>query len=212
MSKFCKACNKQVDDSLSFCPTCGGQLETVADSKPVAANDAIGKAKDVAGDLVSKVKSDKKLLIGAGVAAVVVLILIFGLGIKMLDPGAGVAKKYWKAYIKEDADKIVKLLHEDMYEDEDDVVDAIEEEFDDNKDADREIKKFKIVESVKYSEDQLEDLAEVLENIYDIDEDDVKAAKHVWARMVVEYDGEESVTYTSATVIKIEGKWYIYSY
>lgn len=211
MSKFCKTCNKQVDDSLSFCSTCGGQLETVADSQPVASNDTIGKAKNVAGDLVSKVKSDKKLLIGAGVAAVVVLILIFVLGIKMIDPAAGVAKKYWKAYIKEDADKIVTLIHEDMYEDEDDVIEELEDEFDQNEDYDIEYKKVKVVETIKYTEDQLEDLAETLE-YYDIDEDDVKAAKRIWFRVVGEVDGEKSISYESKLVVKIEGKWYIYSY
>lgn len=211
MSKFCKACNKQVDDSLSFCPTCGGQLETVADSQPVVSNDAMGKAKNVAGDLVSKVKSDKRLLIGAGAAAVVVLILIFVLGIKMLEPGTGVAKKYWKAYMKEDADKIVSLIHEDMYEDEDDVVEDLEDEFDQNEEYDIEYKKAKVVETIKYTEDQLEDLAKTLE-YYDIDEDDVKAAKRVWFRVVAEVDGEKSVSYESKVVVKIEGKWYIYSY
>lgn len=219
MSKFCKACNKQVDDSLSFCPTCGGQLETVADSQPVVSNndakakvnDVAGKAKNVAGDLVSRVKSDKLVLVLVAIIAVIALFAVGSFVLKVLQPGYGTANSYLKNYyVKQKADKVVKYVHEDTYEDEDDFVENIEDYVYENwEDSDIEYKSVKIVDSFTYSKDLVEEFAEELQDSYDIDEDDVKSVKDFFVKYVVEYDGEKVVSYGSITAYKVGSKWYI---
>ena len=61
-----------------------------------------------------------------------------------------------------------------------------------------------------YSKDQLEDLAESFETLYDIDEKDVKAAKRFHVKVVYDNDGEKTIDYVTVTVVKVGKKWSIY--
>lgn len=170
------------------------------------ANQVAGKAKGFANDYVQKVKTDKKYMIVTAVVVVLVLVLLFG---KMLMPGSGVVRSYMSGMKKFNAEKIVKLYHEDMYEDEDDEIDELEERFEEYEDEDYKITSYKIRECEKYSKDEVEDLAESLESYYDIDEDDVKAARKYWVRYKYDEDGDKGIAYRSVVVVKIEGKWYL---
>lgn len=170
------------------------------------ANEVAGKAKVWATDYVQKVKTDKNYMIGTAVVVVVVLLLLFG---KMLVPGYRVVNSFMNGMKKFDAEKIVKLYHEDMYDDEDDEIDELEDRFDNYEDDDYKITGFKIRECDKYSKDELEDLAENLETYYDIDEDDVQAARTYYVRYTYDEDGDKGLSYRSVTVVKIDGKWYL---
>ena len=171
-------------------------------------NEIAGKAKGLCGNLIQKIKTDKKYMIGAIVVVVLVLVLLFG---KMFQPGYGVVNSYMNGMKKFDAEKIVKLYHKDMYEDKDDEIDDLEDSFDELKDEDFKIVGFKIRECDKYSKDELEDLAERLESYYDIDEDDVQAARTYYVRYNYDEDGDKGLSYKSVTVVKIKGKWYLYN-
>jgi hypothetical protein len=175
--------------------------QVVDKSKEVA-----GKAKTFATDYVGKVKTDKKYMVITAVVAVIILVLLFG---KLFMPGSGVVRSYWNGMKKADAEKMVKLYHEDTYEDEDDVEEEWEDRFDYLEDADIEYKSFKIVDCEVYSKDELEDLAEDLEDTYDIDEKDVKAARTYFVKVKYTTDGDKDLSYTSVDVVKIEGKWYL---
>ncbi len=174
----------------------------------VGAKDAVGKAKVFAGNYAERVKTDKKVMVATIVVVVLVLLLIFG---KFLTPGYGVVNSYMNGMKKFNAEKIVKLYHEDMYEDEDDEIDDLEERFEEYEDEDYAIKGFKIRECDKYSEDEVEDLAESLETLYDIDEDDVQAARTYYVRYTYDDDGDKGLSYRGVTVVKIDGKWYLYN-
>ena len=172
------------------------------------ANEVAGKAKGWATDYVQKVKTDKKYMVITAVVVVVILLLLFG---KMLMPGYGVVNSYMNGMKKFNAEKIVKLYHKDMYDDEDDEIDELEERFEGYEDDDYKITGFKIRECEKYSKDEVEDLAETLESYYDIDEDDVQAARTYYVKYTYDEDGDKGLSYRSVTVVKIEGKWYLMS-
>lgn len=170
-------------------------------------NASVGKAKNVAINFVGRLQTDRRLMIGTIVVVVLVLLILFG---KFLDPGYRVANSYMNASKKMDAEKIVELAHEDFYEDEDDAVNLLEDVFDELEDEDYVITSYKIRECEKYSDDELDDLAERIEEKYDIDEKDVQAAKTYHIRINSKEDDEKDIDYTSVTVVKIDGKWYYY--
>lgn len=173
-------------------------------------NELTGKAKGVANNFVGKLKSDKRVLI-ATVVVVVVLLVLLSTGFRILSPSYWTANAYMSAYKKMDAEKIVSLQHKDLYEDEDDEIDELEDRFDALEDDDYKITSYKFRECEKYSEDELEDLAERLEEYYDIDEKDVQAARTYYIRVKSKTDDEKDIGYRAVTVVKIEGKWYLYN-
>ena len=224
MSKICKTCNIQVDDSANVCPNCGTRFEEVnvapqqsVVNEPIVntealkskAGDVAGKAKGFANELASKMKGDKVTLVAVGALAVIVLVFLVSYIGNFIAPGHSVVRSYYSAYKKEDAEKMVKFFHKKFYDDEDDLIEDYEDEFEDMEDEDYKILKAKVVESQKYSEDTLEDFAETLDSYYDIDEDSVEAVKDVYVRLVIDNDGENMVKYVSETVVKIDGKWYL---
>lgn len=223
MSKICKTCNIQVDDSANVCPNCGTKFEEVSIAPQQSSNDAIvntevlkskagdvaGKAKGFANELAGKMKGDKVTLVAVGALAIIVVAFLVSFIGKIVTPGHSIVSSYYRAYMKEDAKKMVKFFHEDFYDDEDDLIEDYEDEFEEMEDEDYKILKAKVVESQKYSEDALEDLAESLDSYYDIDEDSVKAVKDVYVRLVIDNDGEKMVKYVSETIVKIDGKWYL---
>lgn len=168
----------------------------------------VGKAKGAVDNYTTNIKTNKKYQIGTIVVVVVVLLLLFG---KMLSPAYRVVNSYMGGMKKFNAEKIVKLMHKDMYEDDDDEIDSLEETFEYMEDEEYSFKSYKIREYEKYSEDELEDLAEKLDEYYGIDEDEVKAARTYWVKAVVDVDGEKNITYNDVTVVKIKGKWYLYN-
>ena len=165
--------------------------------------------------VVDKLKTNKPLMIGAIAGVAVVAVLVIVLVASLLNPSKTVVSKYMSGMKSFNAEKIAKLYSEEILEaqydgDIDDLVDSLEEQFEEYEDEDYKITGYKIRECENYSEDELEDLAESLDEYYDIDEKDVKAAKKYFVRVNVDEDGEKNIRYNSVTVIKIKNKWSLY--
>lgn len=113
------------------------------------------------------------------------------------------------------ADKIVKLYHEDIIEarydgDEDELIESIEEDLEEMEDEDTVVKGYKIRDCETYSEDELEELAEYMDEYLDINEDDVKSAKKYFVKVDLDEDGERNIDYMTVVVVKIGNKWSLY--
>jgi len=184
--------------------------QPVAPAQPVAGNGAAGM-----NGIIEKLKTNKPMMIGAIAGVAVVAVLVIALGASLLNPSKSVVSKYMSGMKSFNAEKIAKLYDDALIEaqydgDRDDLVDSLEDQFEEYEDEDYKITGYKIRECENYSEDELEDLAEDLEEYYDIDEKDVKAAKKYFVRVNVDEDGEKNIRYNSVTVIKIKNKWSLY--
>lgn len=185
------------------------------DALKAQAGNLANTAKTGVKTFVEKVKTDKGVMVGAIVGVVLVLILVVMVGSKLLNPSYSVVNKYMSGMKKQNAEKIAKLYHEDIIEakydgEKDDLIDDLEEDFEDMDDEDTKITGYKIRECKKYSEDELEDLADYMEEYMDIDAKDIKAARKYFVRVNYDVDGEKDLSYTSVVVIKIGNKWSLY--
>ena len=185
------------------------------DALKAQAGNLANNAKSGVNTYIEKLKTDKGVLIGTIVGAVLIFVLLVIVGSKLLNPSYNVVNKYMNGMKKFNAEKIAKLYNEEMlekrYDDVDEFIEYLEENFEELEDDDYKIDSFKIREAEKYSEDELEDLAETLDEYYGIDEDEVKAAKKYWVRSNLDEDGEKNIEYESVVVVKIGNKWYLYS-
>ena len=166
--------------------------------------------------MLGKLKSNKTMMIGVIAGAVVLLLVIVFFASKLLNPSYNIVNKYMSGMKSMNAEKIVKLYDEAMIEamydgDEDEMIDSLEELFDEQEDEDYKITGYKIRECENYSEDELDDLTDDFEDYYGIDGDEVKAAKKYWVKIIVDKDGEKDIEYTDVTVVKIKNKWSLYS-
>lgn len=178
------------------------------------ANNLVEKVKGGLNYYTTNIKNDKKLMIGTGVV-VLVVVLLFAL--LFVNPSKSVAKKYANAMVKYDAKAIVEITHEDMIKSmeeyleylDQDYEEMLEESFEELEDSDIEYKSYKIDgDSKKYDKDDLEELAETLEDSYDIDEKDVTAARRYTIRFEIDEDGDDEEEKVKVVVAKIKGKWY----
>lgn len=178
------------------------------------ANEMAAKAKAGVGNFTEKFKSDKKFktnVIGIGIAVIVVIVLLV---VYLTGGSKGAVKGFAKAYVNMDAKEVVKYMHEDYlayYEDLDiDLEDSLDDGFDDLKDEDYEYLSYEINDSEKIEKDDVEDIAENLEELYDINENDVKAAVLYTIKFKVDDDGDKDTLKNDVTAVKISGKWYIF--
>ena len=194
------------------------QVQQPVQQPTVNANTLVNNAKDGVNNFVGKLKSGDKqsliIAIAAGVVALLFLIIVAFLAINLLDPAKGVVNKYMTGMKKFDAEKIARLYPEELiekrYDDLDELVDSLEETFEEFEDDDYSVTSYKIREYEKLSEDELEELAETLESSYDIDEDDLKEARKYFVFVKTDEDGEKNLSYRTVTVIKVKNKWYLY--
>lgn len=194
------------------------QVQQPVQQPTVNANTLVNNAKDGVNNFVGKLKSGDKqsliIAIAAGVVALLFLIIVAFFAINLLDPAKGVVNKYMTGMKKFDAEKIAKLYPEELiekrYDDLDELVDSLEETFEEFEDDDYSVTSYKIREYEKLSEDELEELAETLESSYDIDEDDLKEARKYFVFVKTDEDGEKNFAYRTVTVIKVKNKWYLY--
>ena len=194
------------------------QVQQPVQQPTVNANTLVNNAKDGVNNFVGKLKSGDKqsliIAIAAWVVALLFLIIVAFLAINLLDPAMGVVNKYMTGMKKFDAEKIARLYPEELiekrYDDLDELVDSLEETFEEFEDDDYSVTSYKIREYEKLSEDELEELAETLESSYDIDEDDLKEARKYFVFVKTDEDGEKNLSYRTVTVIKVKNKWYLY--
>ena len=162
-------------------PAADNQQIVNTEAAKAKANELVGKAKEGVEYYKKNIKTDKKLWIGTAVVALVVVLLLVSL---MGGSGKGAAKKYANAMVKGDAKALMSVLHEDFvesfddileYGDYDDLEEMWEEAFESREDEDIEYKGYEITDVKKdYDRDDIEDVAEYLNDAYDIDEDSVK--------------------------------------
>lgn len=196
-----------VQQSVNQVPNASQQIVNTTLVKEKA-NAFMGKANGVLNNTVANLKTNKTYQVGAIVVVVLVLLLLLG---KYLSPSYRVVNSYMSGMKNFNAEKIVKLLHEDTYDDEDDEIDDLEDEFDEYKNEDYAIKSYKIVDSITYTESQLEAVAESFETLYDIDEKDVKAVKQYVVKIKADNDGDKEYSYSRVIVVKVKGKWYLWN-
>ncbi len=222
MSKFCGNCGTMMDDSAAVCGNCGTPLSNNA--QPA------NKANPLEGVLKGVKNGNKNTLIKGGIAAVVAVVVLV-LIISLFSGGSDKAvKKLIKAYDKENAAAIVKLTPEFMINYAEDIYGSWGEEYDAEKEIEKEIESFyemmeeedlegnlkfsyKIKDEDKLDKDDLEDVAEEMEAMFDdFDEKKLKAAVEYEVDVTVKAGGEKENLDLEVYVIKYGGKWYVFSY
>lgn len=204
---LCNKCGIEMGNE-AFCPNCGTPA---------------GQGAPAGAEAAPSVDIKKYLpIIGAAAGVLVVIILLVSL---LGGGGSGKMEKLLnkeaKAVMKEDVDAYIKTLPECVlkvnekaaggahdYEDEADkelssTFDYLEEEYD---------KDFKIsynvIDTRKMSEDELDDYNDFFEEIYD--EEITKGYYGVYEITIKGDDGKQ-YQYGSATLVKVDGEWYLAS-
>ncbi len=228
MSQFCEQCGSPLNDSDRFCEKCG---------TPIAAPAAAPAApkKKAAGSLINRFKTDKKFtIIVAAAAAVVILAVIL---ICIFAGGGKGGASSWKDAVEnimsagfqgEASKKELKALAPAAYwdylekEEDMDIDDAYDEyqdywaDFEESMEYmaemldEKKIKfDFEIGDKEKLSKSDRKDIAEELEDMYDIDSDSVTAGYEVEVEMFIK-DYEDYYTDSmSMYVMEIDGGWYV---
>ena len=193
-------------------PAADNQQIVNTEAAKAKANELVGKAKEGVEYYKKNIKTDKKLWIGTAVVALVVVLLLVSL---MGGSGKSVVKKYAKAMMNGDTETMLKIRHEDYLNKLEDYYDDAEayydEMFEELEDSDTEIKGYEITDVKKdYDKDDIEDVAEMLDEYYDIDEDSVKNMVRYTIKWDLEIDGDDETEKEKVLVIKIDGKWYLF--
>lgn len=207
--------NEQVTEPIQS----GSNQQIVnTDAAKAKVNDLVGKAKGGVEYYTANIKTDKRLMIGTAIAVVVVVLL----GVLLFsNPSKSIAKKYAEAMLEGDAEIMMSILHEDYieyiednlpeYTDYDDAEEMFEEIFDERKDEDIEYLSYEITDvKTDYDKDDVEDVADHLNELYDIDEDSVKNVARYTIKFEVEYDGDDETEKEKVFIVKIDGKWYYF--
>lgn len=224
--KFCAKCGAQNADNAVFCKVCGGPLQ--AGQQPGQAGQP-GKnpiAGGMSGVAAKAKKMDKNKIIGIAAVAVAAILLIVLLSALFSGGGdhglIGKMMKYTGMTGKPNAEKVVKLYHEDVmkgytkYRDTtikkftndlqdnlEDVIDGMDDEYDKWK------VKVKVVGAENVDKDRLEELDEQYDEAIG---KGVKAAKVVFYITYTTIDGEkETPTVSTQTIVKIGARWYLHS-
>jgi len=223
MSKICMNCGNQMDDATMFCVNCGTPVPTPAPA-PAAPVKQKKAAKVDVGGLTKDIKSNpKKLAILGGIAVALIVVIIIAVSLikpyvgwqsaltNYFDLGEGKAAAVTKNIPKEAYDWIedkYDLEKKDITSDKKDYAEDI------SKDAkDRYGDNFKVTfkgeKTKKFKKQMLENLADGIENSYDIDAKKVKAAYK--ADIKVDISGKEGFAWyeDTVTVVKIGGSWYV---
>lgn len=239
MSKVCGQCNLTVDDNVAFCPGCGAQLpvaettvqQSTTNNTPIVnteaakakANEIAGQAKEKGTAFVQKLKTDKKtqFICGGVIVAIIVLIVLFNV---VFPSSTSVLKGYMKAYQKLDAKKVIKYYNPEYikyiedessffkYLDVDTYEEYLEESYDKLKDNDFKIISYEIDKDYKaLSKSKIEDIADNLEDEYDISAKKVKNVRKYSVKIKTETDGDKDTDKESIYLIKIGMKWYVFS-
>ena len=198
---FCENCGKENPAGATFCEGCGGALEG-AQVENAGGNEKVKKIAIIAG----------------AVAAVVILLAIFG----VFTPGSVKAlKKMHKGYLNANA-KAVWAVSVTPYSDEwemdkEEKKEAIEEAQEELKEdkQDRKDDKIKISYknykvSKKYKKNDVKKIAEYMEENmgYDMDEYKLQAVQVVKYSYVRKEDGDKDTDTTKTVMMKVKGKWY----
>ena len=230
MGKICTNCGAQLDDSTLFCVNCGTPApaeepapETTPETTPVTETPEAPNPEKKQASLKDLKKDPKKLalLAAAAVGIIAVLVIVISL-VKPYIGWRGAITTYYNL-MEGKSGAVTKVIPADTYEWIEDKTDVTKKDIKKNaKDISKDIKEetedmfgkkvkatYKVVKSKKYTKQMLEDLADGIENSYDIDAKKVKKAFKV--QIEFEVDGRDSFTWGEdmVTVVKIGAKWYV---
>lgn len=175
---------------------------------------------DIMENVAGKLKISKDLLtkICIGVVAVIAVLCV----LKVVGGGGGYVKPfkaYAKAISKNDAKKYTKTMSDDMlkYIEEKKGVDDIEEYYSDHIDqavdfyeekyGDDVKMTWKLVDKIKMTKDELEDLNDRFDDDKDWDFGEIKKGYHLVFKVTVKGDDKKEKNFATASVVKVKGKW-----
>lgn len=224
---FCPTCGSQLPVAQT----------TVTPAQPVDPNAqiinteaAMAKMNDVAGqvsakgkDFLEKVKTDKEtqkkagMIAGCAIGAIIVLFVLSNI---LFPSSTSVVKSYVKGMEKHKSNLVIKALHpkyveyfEDKglkYSDADDIKEYFDEMFDELEDEDIEITYELDKEYKALSKSKVEDVADELDDDYDIPAKKVKNVRKYNVKIKTNNDGDKDTEKGEIYAVKISGKWYIF--
>lgn len=222
---YCKNCGNYNDDNASFCLTCGAALQQPQPQQEEGYQPA--EYPQQYDEPKKKLQISKPLLFGiiGGVAAVALAIILLTTLLGGQHTWKGALNSAFNAVKNFDAEKTVDLAYPGK------VLKALKEDDTSKSDLKKQIassyksmknymdsdyKKawksmsYKIVEVEDMDEDEIEDINDAYSRRYDTPDNYVKAGKVVTIEVKLKIDGEYETTETEITMIKCEGKWYVY--
>ncbi|MFT3950514.1 MAG: zinc ribbon domain-containing protein [Oscillospiraceae bacterium] len=227
MSKFCTSCGASLSDEAGFCTNCGAKSPQTAPAQPafqtapaMNQNTPISNITAALGTPVDFIKArlknmNKNVCVGicAVVAGVLVIILLLSiLGGAYKKPIRNMVKgmdqqdfdKYLSAFADDEQDSI-----KDSVDDEDDYMKDQMDIYEDIVGNDVDIS-YDILDKTKLDKDQLDDYEDSYKSRYD-EKTDITKGYDVCVKVTIKGDDEKRVNYRDVTVLKIDGKWCVYS-
>ncbi len=216
MSKFCEKCGTELADDVQFCENCG---------QPVVAASPADPATSKMPTFLQKLLSDKKMLgmaIGAVAAVIVVIILLvvlFGgspykkalnnyfdlMKGEISDVKALAPDSFW-AEVKDEFDVTSGDVKDHLKDSYKVLAEALEEEYGKN------IKiKWEVTSEEKLDKDDLGDIKDELKDKYGINKKEITEACELELHTETKGSEDEDENDAELTVVKIDGKWYIYN-
>lgn len=219
---YCKNCGAVNPNGVKFCSVCGTAL----------APESKAQAKASGKPALSK---NKLIALIAAAAAVVVLIVIIAVSVgsrKKLEPYQIAADRYIRSYLAMDAEESVETYPEFIvdeiidetsgFDDIDDLIDCVQESFDEmaeNWEDEIDVKYSKILKKMKfeitgnheYSDDNVDDMNEYIEDYFDVESNLISEIRRVKIKLTFNWknpDVEEKKT-TYIYTAEIDGDWYV---
>ena len=216
--KKCPKCGKKLNDDATLCVACGSDVpaDVPAKSRKLAIGAFFGAL--FAALLKGFNKNKKKCLIiaGAVLAAIVLFLVLFFTVFSANAAAKRTVKAYFKAKNARDASKIVEIMNSDpVLEDHKAVnqndVKLQENQFktlDDLYGSDWKIKKLKVKNVRKITDKELQELQTIFQIRYKME---ITEAKEMDVSYMIKGETKTDTFSGTATVIKYDGKWYLYS-
>lgn len=228
MSKFCTNCGALMEDESVFCTSCGAKneeqaapVEMAEEQAPVVAAEEAPAAKNFIEKAIDWVKANAlKTIIAAGAAIVVIILAIILLGGKpyqsainnyqaMLN-GKGnklekmAPKEYWEYMEDENEDFDLDEAKDQFEEGYEATLEFLEEKYGDNVRI-----KIKVADEKKLKDKKVKDLADALNEKYDIKKKSVKQAYELELEVSIKGSDDEDEEEMELYAVKIGSKWYL---
>ncbi len=227
MSKFCTNCGAPIEDDIVFCTNCGAKneeleapAEQVEQQEVIAAEETPAK-KNFIEKAIDWVKANTlKTIIIAGAAIVVLVLAIILLGGK---PYQSAVNNY-QAVLNGKASKLEKMAPKEYWEymedeNEDFDIDEVKDQFEENYETSLEFLeekygdniriKIKVTDEKKLKDKKVKDLADALNEKYDIKKKSVKQAYELELEMTIKGSDDEDDSERELYAVKIGSKWYL---
>ena len=226
MSKFCKNCGVEMEETAVFCTNCGA-MEERSEIFPEEVKIEKSPATQFADKVTRTVKENSKFFTFCGAVVAIFLVIVilisnlFGGGYKKA------VKNYMDVSFKGKADKIEKLAPKEYWDfikkenkefTIEELIKATEEKSDatlkalENKYGEKVKVKYKIIDKDKLSKRKLNRIKESIENEFGINKKLVKACCQVDVELSVKGSKDKFEDETEMTLIKIGGSWYVVQY